>query len=97
MIELRLTTRSMLRTIAVFDGRVVEFFFDELRGGSRRVHVGHIKTIDLAEVAHGKEKYSLTVNCEYQIVAVDVSEEALAGATELVDAIRVAMAGRPTT
>lgn len=92
MIELQLTSRSMLRTIAAFDGRIVELFFDELRGGSRRIHVGHIKAVDLAQVAHGKEKYSLTINCEYQIVAADVSEEALAGATELVEAIRAAMA-----
>ena len=97
MIELQLTSRSLLRTIALFDGRIVEFFFDELRGGSRRVHVGHIKTVDLAQVAHGKEKYSLTIHCEYQMIAVDVSEEALAGATQLLEAIRAAMASRPTT
>ena len=82
----------MLRTIAVFDGRVVELFFDELRGGSRRVHVGHIKAIALAEAAHGKEKYSLTIQCEYQLIAADVSEEALPKAKELVAAVQAAMA-----
>jgi hypothetical protein len=81
----------MLKTIAVFGGHVVEFFFDELRGGSRRVHVGHIKSLDLAPAAHGKEKYSLTITCEYQIVAVDVSEEALPRARELVAAIQAEM------
>jgi hypothetical protein len=67
MIEAQLTSRSILKTIAAFDGHVVEFFFDELRGGSRRIHVGHVKSLDLAPVAHGKEKYSLTIQCEYQI------------------------------
>jgi hypothetical protein len=88
MIEVRLTSRDMMKTIAVFDGRVVEFFFDELRGGSRRVHVGHIKSIDLAPTPRGKEKYSLTLRCEYQLVAVDVSEEALPEAKGLVSAIQ---------
>jgi hypothetical protein len=91
MIELKLTSRSMLKTIAVFDGHVLEFFFDELRGGSRRVHVGHIKALDLAPAAHGKEKYSLTIKCEYQLVAVDVSEEMLPRAKELVAAVQAAM------
>jgi len=91
MIEVRLTSRSVLKTIAVFDGHVVEFFFDELRGGSRRIHVGHVKSLDLAPVAHGKEPYALTIHCEYQIVAVDVSEDALPRAKELVAAIQAAM------
>ena len=90
MIEVQLTTRSMLKTIASFDGHVVEFFFDELRGGSRRVHVGHIQSVDLAPAAHGKEKYSLTIKCEYQLVAVDVSEEKHERAGELVAAIQAA-------
>src|SRR5215471_1119011 len=91
MIEIQLTSRSMLKTIAVFDGHIVEFFFDELRGGSRRIHVGHIKTINLTPVAHGKEKHSLTIQCEYQMVAVDVSEAALPKSKELVAAIQSAV------
>ena len=90
MIEVQLTTRSMLKTIAVFDGHFVEFFFDELRGGSRRVHVGHIKSIDIAPAAHGKEKYALTIKCEYQLVVIDVAEEALEKTRELVAAIQAA-------
>ena len=90
MIEIHLTTRSMPRTIAVFDGGVLELFFDELRGGSRRIHVGHIKTIDLRPVTHGKEPYSLAIQCEFQLVVADVSEEALPRTQELVEAIRAA-------
>jgi hypothetical protein len=96
MIEVQLTSRSMLKTIAVFDGRVVEFFFDELKGGTRRIHVGHIRSLALAPAAHGKEPYSLTIQCEYQLAVVDVSEEALPRAKELVAAIQAAMkSGEP--
>jgi hypothetical protein len=91
MIEVQLTTRSMLKTFATWDGRVLEFFFDELKGGSRRIHVGHIRSIELSPVTHGKERYSLTVKGEYQLVAVDVAEEKLSRAQELVAAVQVAM------
>jgi hypothetical protein len=91
MIEVQLTTRSLLKTIATWDGRVLEFFFDELKGGSRRMHAGHIRSIEVTPVAHGKEKYSLTVKSEYQLVVVDVSEETLARAQELVAAVRAAI------
>ena len=90
MIEAQLTTRSMLKTIMQFDGHVIEFFFDELRGGSRRVHVGHVDSIAIAPVSAGKEKYSLTVKGEYQLVVVDVSEEALPKAQQLVAAVQTA-------
>ena len=91
MIEIQLTSRSLLKTIAIFDGHVVEFLFDEAIGGSRRIHVGHIKAIELAPVARGKEKYQLTIHCEYQLLVADVSEEALPRAQELVAAIQSAM------
>ncbi len=42
MIELQLSTHAISKPIVLFDGHVLEFFFDELRGGSTRVHIGHI-------------------------------------------------------
>jgi hypothetical protein len=71
---------------------VIEFFFDELNGGTTRVHVGHIKSIEIAAVSRGKEKYALRINCQYQLVAVDVSEEALPKARELAAEVQTAMA-----
>jgi len=80
----------MLKPIVIFDGHVIEFFFDELRGGSRRVHVGHIKSVEIVPISRGKEKYSLQIKGEYQLVVVDVSEEALPKVQELVTLIEEA-------
>ena len=90
MIEVQLSIRSMERPIVIFDGHVIEFFLDQLQGGSLRVHVGHIKSIEIVPVSHGKEKYSLQIKSEYRLVAVDVSEEALPTAQELVREIEAA-------
>ncbi len=90
MIEAQLSIRSMSRPIVIFDGQVIEFFFDELQGGSKRIHVGHIKSVEIIPVSHGKEKYSLQIKGEYQLVVVDVSEEALPKAQELVSLIEAA-------
>jgi len=80
----------MLKPIVIFDGHVIEFFFDELRGGSRRVHIGHIKSVEIIPISRGKEKYSLQIKGEYQLVVVDVSEEALPKVQEMVTLIEEA-------
>jgi len=80
----------MLKPIMIFDGYVIEFFFDELQGVSKRVHIGHIRSIEIIPVSRGKEKYSLQMKGEYQFVAVDVSEEALPKVQELVRLIEEA-------
>ena len=92
MIELQLSTRSMSRPIVIFDGHVIEFFFDDLTNGSRRVHVGHIKSIEIIPVGRGKEKYQLQIKGEYMLVAIDVSEAVLPKAQEIVAAIQKAKA-----
>jgi hypothetical protein len=92
MIELQLSTGSMSKPIVLFDDHVIEFFFDDLSNGSRRVHVGHIKSIEIIPVGHGKEKYSLQIKGEYTLVMTDVSEAVLPKAQELVAAIQQAMA-----
>lgn len=93
MIELQLSTRSMSKPIVTFDGNVIEFFYDDLNHGSRRVHVGHIKSIEIIPVGRGKEKYSLQIKGEYTLVITDVSEEILPKAQELVVAIQKAVSG----
>jgi hypothetical protein len=92
MIELQLSTRSMSRPIAIFDGHVIEFFFDSLNADSTRVHVGHIKSIEIIPVSRGREKYSLQIKGDYKLVVEDVSEEALPLAQEMVAGIQKAMA-----
>ena len=78
----------MSRPIVIFDGHVVEFFFDDLANDSRRVHVGHIKSIEIIPVGRGKEKYQLQIKGEYMLVAIDVSEAVLPKAQEMVVAIQ---------
>ncbi len=90
MIEAQLSIRSMSKPIVIFDGHVIEFFFDELQGGNKRLHVGHIKSIEIVPVSHGKEKYSLQIKGDYQLAVVDVSEEALPKVQELVKLIEEA-------
>ncbi|HEY6020661.1 MAG TPA: hypothetical protein VIY48_12445 [Candidatus Paceibacterota bacterium] len=92
MIELQLSTKAMSKPIVIFDGHVIEFFFDNLANGSRRVHLGHIKSIEILPVSRGKEKYSLQIKGEYMLVVLDVSEAVLAKAQEMVAAIQKAKA-----
>ena len=92
MIELQLSTHAMSKPIVIFDGHVIEFFFDDLTNGSRRVHVGHIKSIEIIPVGRGKEKYQLQIKGEYMLVAIDVSEAVLPKAQEMVAAIQKAKA-----
>lgn len=92
MIELQLSTKAMSKPIVIFDGHVIEFFFDDLTNGSRRVHLGHIKSIEILPVSRGKEKYSLQIKGEYMLVVLDVSEAVLAKAQEMVAAIQKAKA-----
>jgi hypothetical protein len=91
MIELQLSTRSVSKPIVVFDGHVIEFFYDDFSNGSRRMHIGHVKSIEIIPVNHGKEKHSLQIKGEYTLIVTDVSESVLPKAQELVATIRQAM------
>ena len=82
----------MSKPIVIFDGHVIEFFFDDLTNGSRRVHVGHVKSIEIMPVGRGKEKYQLQIKGEYMLVVIDVSETVLPKAQEMVAAIQKAKA-----
>ena len=91
MIELQLSTKAMSKPIVMFDGHVLEFFYDALEYGSRRVHIGHIKSIEIIPVGRGKEKYQLQIKGEYLLVVTDVSEAILPQAQEMVAAIQKAI------
>ena len=91
MFELQLSTKAMSKPIVTFDGHVVEFFYDDLTSASRRVHIGHIKSIEIIPVGRGKEKYQLQIKGEYLLVVTDVSEAILPQAQALVIAIQKAM------
>ena len=91
MIEFQLSTKSMSRPIVVFDGHVLEFFYDDLRNDNRRMHVSHIKSIEIIPVSRGKEKYSLQIKGDYMLIVTDVSEEALPKAQALVANVQQVM------
>jgi hypothetical protein len=91
MIELQLSTKAMSKPIVIFDGHVIEFFYDALEYGSRRVHISHIKSIEIIPVGRGKEKYQLQIKGEYLLVVTDVNEAILPQAQEMVAAIQKAM------
>ncbi len=91
MIELQLSTRSVSKPIVAFDGHVIEFFYDDFSNGSRRMHIGHIQSIEIVPASHGKEKYSLQIKGEYTLIVTDVGEAILPKAQELVTAVRQAM------
>ena len=92
MIELQLSTKAMSKPILVFDGHTLEFFYDDLREGSRRIHIRNIKSIEIIPVTRGKEKYSLQIKGEYLLSITDVSEEILPKAQELVAEVQNAIA-----
>ena len=91
MIELQFSTKAMSKPIVMFDGHIIEFFYDALEYGSRRVHIGHIKSIEIIPVGRGKEKYQLQIKGDYMLVVTDVNEAILSQAQEMVAAIQKAM------
>lgn len=92
MIEVQLSNRAASGPIIFFDGRVIELFSDDLREGSRRLHISHLQSVEILPAVHGTGRYSLQMKGEYQLIAMDVSESALPKARELVTAIQQAMA-----
>ena len=91
MFELQLSTKAMSKPIIIFDGHVIEIFVDDLTIKSSRIHIGHIKSIEIIPVSRGKEKYMLQIKGEYMLAGADVSEAILPKAQELVVAIQKAI------
>jgi predicted RecA/RadA family phage recombinase len=96
MFAVQMSTRTMFKPIVTFDGQVLEVFIDDLGSSGRRVHVGHMRSVALTQVSHGKEPYMLTVKGEYLLLAIEVSEAALGAAQQLAAALQAAMTpGQP--
>ena len=85
MIKVKLSEKTP--TILALDGEVLEIFFDE--GGSRRIHVAHMKSIQLDSSKDGKRL--LTVAQKYDPILLWVDEEAVAKVNELIAELRKAM------
>ncbi len=70
--------------ILAYDGQVLECFFDE--GGSKRVHIAHIKSIRLD--MQGSGKHLLTIQMKHDQLLLWVDDAALVQATELVKEVQ---------
>jgi hypothetical protein len=84
MIKLSEATPSILS----FENGVLECFFDE--GGSKRVHIMHIKGMGLE--ASGKGKYLLTIKLQRDQMLLWVDEGAQSKVIELIAEVQKAMA-----
>jgi hypothetical protein len=73
-------------TVLALDNDVLECFFQD---GSTRVHVIHLKGIDLTD---NKGKYLLTINFMRRDVFIWVAENELAAVQALVGRVKQAMA-----
>ncbi len=71
--------------ILAYDGQVLECFFDE--GGSKRIHIAHIKSIRLDAQGRGGKRL-LTVQMKHDQLLLWVDDAALVQATELVEEVQ---------
>ena len=85
MIKIRLSEADP--TILVFDGEVLECFFND---GSKRIHVTHIKGIQLEPNKNGK--YLLTIKLKYDPVLLWLDEAGAAKMNELITEVQKAAA-----
>ena len=74
-------------TILAFDGEILECFFMD---GSKRVHITHIKGIQLNQ--EDKGKHLLDIGLKYDHIYVQVDEEAFAKVNELIAGVQNAKA-----
>ncbi len=81
----RITLSGTPPTVLVFDDDVLECFFTD---GSTRIHVIHIKGIELAD---NKGKYLMTIHLLRKDLFIWVDEKQIAPVKELVDQIKQAI------
>jgi hypothetical protein len=86
MIKVRLSDATPV--ILTFDGEVLECFFDE--GGSKRMHVRHIQSIQL-DAGHG-DKHLLTIQLKREPLLLWVDDQAVANVNMLIGPVKRGMA-----
>ena len=85
MIKFNLSKESP--TIVAFDGEVLELFFID---GSKRLHVAHIKGLELKTEKAGKHLF--TIKLKYDPLLLWVDDEALPKVNELIAEIQKGIA-----
>ncbi len=74
-------------TILAYDGQVLECFFDE--GGSKRIHVSHIKSVHMD--TQGQGKHLLTIQLKRDPLLLWVDEPSLPKVMELLSELQKGM------
>ena len=93
MIEVQLFTQSHEKTILTFDNNVLEYFYGNLNGETKRYHAGQIKTIELA--TDKNEKHTLVMATKFHTRKEEVAEKALGKTKELVAEVQRAIQSTP--
>lgn len=95
MIEVQLSKQNSEKLIVTFDGSVVRYFsVIDVRtssSGSGRIHVGHIKSIEIATNKKGKTALLITTKFNVPFSNDEVDNEALEKVKELVAEVQRAM------
>ena len=95
MIEVQLSRQNQEKLIVTFDANVVRYFsVMDVRtssGGSGRIHVGHIKSIEIATNRKGKPALLITTKFNAPFSNDEIDNEALDKVRELVAEVQRAM------
>lgn len=95
MIEVQLSRQNSEKLIVTFDANVVRYFsVIDVRtssSGSGRIHVGHIKSIEITTNRKGKPALLITTKFNAPFSNDEVDDEALDKVKELVAEVQRAM------
>jgi hypothetical protein len=95
MIEVQLSKQSMEKMIVTFDANVVRHFsvldVRTSSGASGRIHVGHIKSIEIKDNRKGKPALLITTKFDAPFSNDEVDPDMLEKVKELVAEVQVAM------
>ena len=95
MIEVQLSKQSMEKIIVTFDANVVSYFsvldVRTSSGASGRIHVGHIKSIEIKPNKKGKPALLITTKFDASFSNDEIDSDVLEKVKELVIQVQGAM------
>ena len=95
MIEVQLSKKNLEKLIVTFDANVIRYFsvldVRSSTAASGRLHVGHIRSIEITTDKKGKHKLLITTKFDGKFSNDEVDDEALGKVRELVAEVQRAM------
>jgi hypothetical protein len=95
MIEVQLSKQSLEKLIVSFDGTVLRYYsvldVRSSTSGSGRIHVGHIKSIELTQNKKGKQVLRVVSHFDAKFSQDEVDEAAIPKVLALVAEVQRAM------